>query len=59
LDHNIGFKKNGIFRLKLAKIAENCDHDNFTPRDQRSPTGVSDKLAFMQATANLSASSVG
>jgi hypothetical protein len=31
-DHNIGFReKRQIFRRKLAKIAENCDH-NIDPR---------------------------
>jgi hypothetical protein len=27
----LGFEKNAFFRRKLAKIAENCDH-NFDPR---------------------------
>jgi hypothetical protein len=26
-DHNMVFEKNAIFRLKLSKIAENCDHN--------------------------------
>jgi hypothetical protein len=31
-DHNIGFReKRQFFRRKLAKIAENCDH-NIDPR---------------------------
>jgi hypothetical protein len=25
--YTIGFEKNAIFRRKLAKIAENCDHN--------------------------------
>jgi hypothetical protein len=29
-DHNIGFEKCAIFRIKLAKIAENCD-ENIDP----------------------------
>jgi hypothetical protein len=34
-DHNIGFlRKTPFFRQKLAKIAENCDH-NIDPRTTR------------------------
>jgi hypothetical protein len=40
LDHDIGFgEKRQIFRRKLSKIAENCDH-NIEPRSsQFSPVG--------------------
>jgi hypothetical protein len=44
IDHDVGFwEKRQFFRRKLAKIAENCDH-NLNPIARMSPVAVEPHL---------------